>query len=526
MFSTTPQTSSRTCKTIYSANWLLIWILIVYTLCGILFLIPFRYQISPDGVSYIRIAQNYLHGYFHEAINGYWSPLLSWLLLPFLLVGASPLVSAKIINIGAGEIVVIASWVLLRNFTDRRLIRTYITACIALISLDWVFVGSVVSPDLLLTACLVSYFTVIFSDRYPTKKLAIVSGAMGGTAFLAKAYALPFFIVFHTIFHMYRYYWQPSRERKVWLRAFGLSSAIFVAICVPWILVISTKYYHLTFSTSSSFNIATVGPYMHGPPMLDQGFFAPSSAHAVSSWDDPSYFKIQSWNIRLFPRPKNVHFAINLVSTNLRGLWHVLLSFWSLSVLVIMLAAVFILSPKTRNRLLLPSFLAMLVFLSGYGLTVYLDRYLWSLYILLFMFLAVILEWLWTKVSRLQLAVILVILLPTFAFLPLKNMYAARNVDKEVSTNSQALKAAHLENAKVAADAEWLKSEYLCYYLQCKFYGIPGQLNAMSAQAELAAYEVRYIFLWQPITQKPPYLNDYHLVQLGKPGAPSLLEKN
>lgn len=526
MFSAAFETVSRVLKALYANNRVLVWLLVIYTVCGIALLIPFRYQISPDGISYITIAQNYLHGRFHEAINGYWSSLLSWLLLPFLALGVSSLIAAKVINIGAGEVVIIASWILLHNFTSRQLIRVYVTACITVLTLSWAFVGSVVSPDLLLAACLVSYFAVIFSGRYPTTKLVIASGLLGGVGYLTKVYALPFFIVFHTIFHVYRYRWQSSKERKAWLRSLGLSGIVFLVVCVPWMLIISAKYHHLTFGTSSSFNIATVGPHTQGPPMLDQGFFAPSSSHAVSSWDDPSLFKVQPWHVRLFPHPENVHFVTHLVTTNLRGLWQVLLSFWSLSVLVIVLAAVFLLSAKTRGRLILPCFVAMVIFVSGYGLTVYLDRYLWALYVIIFMFLAAILEWLSPKVSQLQFAAILVVLLPTFAFLPIKNIYDGRNVDKEFYTYSQSLKASHLEHARVATDAAWLQSEYLCYYLQCSFYGIPGKLDDVHTRAQLTAFDVRYILLWQPVAQKSAYLNDYHLVQLGQSGAPSLLEKN
>ncbi|MHC4720172.1 MAG: hypothetical protein ACYSYT_06835, partial [Planctomycetota bacterium] len=47
----------------------------------------YRYQINPDGISYISVAQKYLAGDFAGAINGYWGPLYSWLLMPFLYFG-------------------------------------------------------------------------------------------------------------------------------------------------------------------------------------------------------------------------------------------------------------------------------------------------------------------------------------------------------------------------------------------------------------------------------------------------------
>ena len=39
-----------------------------------------RFTMNPDGVSYLDVGDAYLQGNWSEAINGYWSPLYSWLL--------------------------------------------------------------------------------------------------------------------------------------------------------------------------------------------------------------------------------------------------------------------------------------------------------------------------------------------------------------------------------------------------------------------------------------------------------------
>ena len=41
----------------------------------------YRFYIEPDGVNYLDVASAYLRGDWHSAINGYWSPLYSWLLV-------------------------------------------------------------------------------------------------------------------------------------------------------------------------------------------------------------------------------------------------------------------------------------------------------------------------------------------------------------------------------------------------------------------------------------------------------------
>src|SRR5262249_16414459 len=54
------------------------------------------HSINPDAVSYLRIAQYYLEGNSALAISGCWGPLFSWLIMPFLAVGATPLLAARL----------------------------------------------------------------------------------------------------------------------------------------------------------------------------------------------------------------------------------------------------------------------------------------------------------------------------------------------------------------------------------------------------------------------------------------------
>jgi hypothetical protein len=42
-----------------------------------------------DGISYMRIAEMYANGWLPEAFNAYWSPLISWTMLPFMALGVS-----------------------------------------------------------------------------------------------------------------------------------------------------------------------------------------------------------------------------------------------------------------------------------------------------------------------------------------------------------------------------------------------------------------------------------------------------
>ncbi len=71
-------------------NYVLIFILILYFVFGLFLLNYYQYILNSDGISYISIAQKYMVGDFGNAINGYWGPLLSWLMIPTVTSPHSP----------------------------------------------------------------------------------------------------------------------------------------------------------------------------------------------------------------------------------------------------------------------------------------------------------------------------------------------------------------------------------------------------------------------------------------------------
>src|SRR5438045_7475715 len=76
---------------------LLAFLILVVPLCGI-----YLYEIEPDSIAYISIAREYAAGDFTDAVNAYWSPLYSWLMVPFIKTGIDPLIAAKIFGVIAG----------------------------------------------------------------------------------------------------------------------------------------------------------------------------------------------------------------------------------------------------------------------------------------------------------------------------------------------------------------------------------------------------------------------------------------
>src|SRR3954463_7979386 len=76
---------------------------IIY-LSGTAFLFPvLRYYIDyADTFSYITIAEKYAAGNFSDALNGTWSPMISWLLSLLLITKADAFLLYKILEVIAG----------------------------------------------------------------------------------------------------------------------------------------------------------------------------------------------------------------------------------------------------------------------------------------------------------------------------------------------------------------------------------------------------------------------------------------
>jgi hypothetical protein len=63
-------------------------------------LLPFyRYETTPDGISYLSVASEYASGHFRDAVNLYWSPLFSWLIAPLILLSIPAMLAGKIVSI-------------------------------------------------------------------------------------------------------------------------------------------------------------------------------------------------------------------------------------------------------------------------------------------------------------------------------------------------------------------------------------------------------------------------------------------
>lgn len=162
----------------------------------------FRYVMSNiDGIQYIRIAEDYAAGRLGDAINAYWSPMVSWSMLPFMAMGIDSqyaffLASAAWASIGVG----IGTW-----FVWHRSGHSFVGSAVTLIFL-YVLCGSNLvnlTPDLLVVTWTVGFAWVLVevNDRLSVGTVlnrvrwGILLGAVMAIGYFVKAFDVPVFIV-------------------------------------------------------------------------------------------------------------------------------------------------------------------------------------------------------------------------------------------------------------------------------------------------------------------------------------------
>jgi len=260
--------------------------------------------LTSDGECYLRMVAAYARGDIGRAVFGHWSPLGAWLAAPLAIAGLSPRVAFRVMIGLWGALCVIGTWRVagrLLGVRGRGLgaqnpgtehptpdtassswLLAAATACAALLAAEFSFDHRV---DLLLAAALLFYLDAAMDERLlRSRKRALGVGALGGIAYLAKLYALPFFAAHFTLTVLLRA-WFESRsggecgvrrakggpqsemgdgEWRTPLRraalAWGLGLAGFALVAAPWVAVLSAKYGRLTFGTAAATSYALVGP--------------------------------------------------------------------------------------------------------------------------------------------------------------------------------------------------------------------------------------------------------------------------
>jgi hypothetical protein len=251
-------------------------------------------RINSDALSYIRIAQYYLRGQTDLMVSGVWGPLLSWLILPWLLVFDDPLLAAHAATAVSAIVFLFGCSCVLRAV---RLPRTAIiigTWIAAFVSVAWS--EAIISPDLLMAGLFCWGTSLLFSDKWVANaRTALGAGIVLGAAYLAKHIALPASaLMIITLAGINVAVYQSSLRQTV--RATSIFVAGLLIVAGPWIGILSYKYGRPVLST--------IGPIQHaiaGPPDMVRDhpdhlrFYKPEPGR-ITTAEDPTNLPYKYWS--------------------------------------------------------------------------------------------------------------------------------------------------------------------------------------------------------------------------------------
>lgn len=291
-------------------NWLSsrrqVWILAILYAVGVagFFVLAylFRFNLNNiDGVSYMSIAKQYAHGFLWDAINPYWSPMVSWLMAPLIALGYSALSSFMIVNAMSAAIgVAVGTW-----FAWTRTNRNFFSALFFLVISLVFYAGSsfILTPDSLVATWVILFYVALcrLDDQLEggtasSQQIYVsgaILGAVGAGGYLIKLFTVPLFIVTILIWLVVRLW--KHKPRQLWssarstILALVATAAVAALLSAPWAVALSVKYNGPTLGTSFSFNMdRKFEPNGPGHEVVIGKIASPPNRLAVSFMEDPT----------------------------------------------------------------------------------------------------------------------------------------------------------------------------------------------------------------------------------------------
>ncbi len=356
-------------------------VLISFIIVSICFLPFFQYHINPDGISYLRISRYYAAGNFRTAVNGYWSPLISWLLSILYKTGLKNLMAFRLLNICIACFVLKEVDVFIRKFCSDIPRSFQLFMLVSCASELLIFHFNTITPDLLVLYLLFFLLNIFLSDEIFQRPYQI--GFIGALLYFAKAYSFYFFIVFIIFCAIQKIYGKQFGRQHLW-QLFRLV-ATFTFLCSCWILIMHWKYDKWMISSASEYTFAILDKngVMHHP-FDEQHVLNPLPyAGAYFSWEDiPSVYK-QFPSDQIFH--KSIFTYIGFGFLNIKKIGLMLFDKYSFLFIALIFAA--ILCVWRRKNLVIffqwkPLYRVVIfvgLYVSGYLLLVFEPRYIWIL---------------------------------------------------------------------------------------------------------------------------------------------------
>ncbi len=473
-------------------------LLTAYIISGIFLLKFYRYQISPDGVSYIEIAQKYASGDFYNAVNGFWSPLLSWLTALFIRLGSEPLYAVKITGFLTGIFALFGLRRLLGVLKVSAGIQKVLLFCA--IPLFHSYYMTMATPDFLAAVILLFYLnSALDSDSWMKTGSAVKCGLLGAFAYFAKGYAFPFFLSHFTAVSALKYFFcEDTPQRREAVFSWGAGCFIFFLVVSPWIWAVSAKYGQLTISTAGGFNHAVAKGICLHQPVLKSGFVVPEKGLS-SAWEEPSKMQYEKW-------PALSALQIVVILRNIVVFTETCVDSCLPSIPVFMAVIVILAGLPLREMIKNKAFLIVtsaVLYSAGYMLFHMDSRYLLIVFIIAIALSGYIAEMLAASLflTPARRFIFFALIACAFLFDPLVSLYHSAGVGRQIYEEGAVLKDKLNISGNVASDSKWSESLISSHYAGAVYFGAAGEDKSCDEiDSELKRIKIDYYVAWDKKT--------------------------
>ncbi len=348
---------------------------------GIAAILPYAlwYVNNPDSYQYISIARKLSKGNFSAALNGYWSPMLSWLIAFPLSLGIDGIISIKWIQVLIG-LFTIDSWIRLSSLLE---LEGWTKRLVRLAAIPFVLNYAILNPtpDLLfMTLVLYCLFIFIRNEWMFRWRESVFLAILGSLLYFAKAFGFPLFVLLLFISAAFSLKANDAPANRRRLLFIGL---IFICISSLWIIPLSVKYGKITISEAVNFNMSKeVAPLpekiMH-LPILNGPLLRPLDTESISAWESPGDV-VKLSPLAPFSSKENFNYYLRIIKRNLLTIWY--FDFRNQAGIIFLVILIFFLTIRggsvlLKNRSTLFLFSALIAFYAGYSLILVHTRYIW-----------------------------------------------------------------------------------------------------------------------------------------------------
>lgn len=426
---------------------------------------------SADIIQYFSLSEKYQRLSFYEAASAFWSPLLSWLLIPFRLIVDDNLLSFKILQ----SLVILGAYLQLISLSARLtgnfILRFYFLLFSLLVLFDYGFLCA--SPDLLYLFFLLCLLNLALKKEWKTMT-ALHFGALGALLYFSKSFGFVFFIALLFSLLLFR-----KKFAHIPARLLPVCAGVFLLLCAPWIAVISNKSGRLLFSGASEYNFRILSPQVNPNvfaeikhPISEPHLQRPAGQYAVSAWEDPLSMPVPGAS---FSPAHHAKLAVRNVFS--LAFYYFKLNHGSLLLLLLLLVLFVARSaPAEVMRAAFAPLLFCAITTSLYCFILTQQRYLIINEIMILLLIAMLLERVQAPVRKKSAAACFVIS-GVFAFFTFKKDFSSGfctdwKKDEIVQRMSKEVKFIHAVSDKQDGDEGYALNTILCSFSGMKNYGM------------------------------------------------------